>query len=105
MSDYEWTIEITPTARAAISREIKAQWDGRELGGALVGHTDGERIVVSNANAGRAVRVAGDAAGLNPPGAKRSALTTSATRAPGSCSPLASRLRRLPQSCATQTRA
>jgi len=32
MSDYDWTIEITPTARAAISREIKAQWDGRELG-------------------------------------------------------------------------
>jgi hypothetical protein len=31
MSDYDWTIEITPTARAAISREIKAQWDGREL--------------------------------------------------------------------------
>ena len=39
MSDYDWTIEITPAARAAISREIKAQWDGRELGGALVGHT------------------------------------------------------------------
>lgn len=50
MSEYEWTVEITPTARAAISREIKAQWDGRELGGALVGHTDGERIVVTNAN-------------------------------------------------------
>ncbi|HEY2182594.1 MAG TPA: Mov34/MPN/PAD-1 family protein [Gaiellaceae bacterium] len=50
MSDYDWTIEITPTARAAISREIKAQWDGRELGGALVGHIYGERIVVSNAN-------------------------------------------------------
>jgi len=50
MSDYDWTIEITPTARAAISREIKAQWDGRELGGALVGHTDGKRIVVTNAN-------------------------------------------------------
>jgi proteasome lid subunit RPN8/RPN11 len=50
MSDYDWTIEITPTARAAISREIKAQWDGRELGGALVGYTDGERIVVTDAN-------------------------------------------------------
>jgi hypothetical protein len=50
VSDYEWTIEITPAARAAISREIKAQWDGRELGGALVGHTSGDRIVVSNAN-------------------------------------------------------
>jgi hypothetical protein len=50
MSDYDWTIEITPTARAAISREIKAQWDGRELGGALVGHVSGDRIVVTNAN-------------------------------------------------------
>jgi hypothetical protein len=29
MCDYDWTIEITPPARAAISREIKAQWDGR----------------------------------------------------------------------------
>jgi hypothetical protein len=26
MSDYDWTIEITPAARAAISREIKAKW-------------------------------------------------------------------------------
>jgi hypothetical protein len=50
MSDYDWTIEITPPARAAISREIKARWDGRELGGALVGHTDGDRIVVADAN-------------------------------------------------------
>jgi proteasome lid subunit RPN8/RPN11 len=50
MSDYDWTIEITPAARAAISREIKAQWDGRELGGALVGHTDEEHIVVTDAN-------------------------------------------------------
>jgi hypothetical protein len=50
MSDYDWTIEITPPARAAISPEIKTKWDGRELGGALVGHTDGERIVVTNAN-------------------------------------------------------
>src|SRR4051812_18160201 len=50
MSDYDWTIEITPPARAAISREIKAQWDGRELGGPLVGHTHGQRIVVTNAN-------------------------------------------------------
>jgi hypothetical protein len=50
MSDHDWTIEITPTARAAISREIKAQWDGRELGGALVGHTYDDRIVVTNAN-------------------------------------------------------
>jgi proteasome lid subunit RPN8/RPN11 len=50
MSDYDWTIEITAAARAAISREIKAQWDGRELGGALVGHTYGERIVVTEAN-------------------------------------------------------
>ena len=50
MNDYEWIIEVTPPARAAISREIKAQWDGRELGGALVGHTHGERIVVTDAN-------------------------------------------------------
>jgi hypothetical protein len=48
MSDHEGAIEITPAARATISREIKAQWDGRELGGALVGHTYGARIVVSN---------------------------------------------------------
>src|SRR5689334_10690592 len=50
MSDYEWTIEITPAAHAAISREIKAKWDGRELGGALVGDVSAERIVVTNAN-------------------------------------------------------
>jgi hypothetical protein len=50
MSDYDWTIEITPTARAAISREIKSQWDGRELGGPLVGQTYGDRIVVTDAN-------------------------------------------------------
>ena len=50
MSDYDWSIGITPAARAAISREIKGQWDGRELGGPLVGHTYGERIVVTDAN-------------------------------------------------------
>jgi proteasome lid subunit RPN8/RPN11 len=50
VSECERTIEITPAARAAISREIKAQWDGRELGGALVGHSIGGRIVVTDAN-------------------------------------------------------
>ena len=50
MSDNEWTVEVTPAARAAISRAIKDRYDGRELGGALVGHTDGDRIVVTNAN-------------------------------------------------------
>jgi hypothetical protein len=50
MSDYDWTIEITPAARATISRDTKAKWDGRELGGALVGHTAGDRIVVTDAN-------------------------------------------------------
>jgi hypothetical protein len=50
MSDYDWTIEITPAARAAISRETKAKWDGSELGVALVGHIAGDRIVVTDAN-------------------------------------------------------
>jgi proteasome lid subunit RPN8/RPN11 len=50
VSDYEWTVEVTPTARAAISRAIKDRYDGRELGGALVGHTYDNRIVVSDAN-------------------------------------------------------
>jgi hypothetical protein len=50
MSDYEWAVEVTPTARAAISRAIKDRYDGRELGGALVGHTYDDRIVVTDAN-------------------------------------------------------
>jgi proteasome lid subunit RPN8/RPN11 len=50
MSDYEWTVEVTPAARAGISQAIKDRYDGRELGGALVGHTKGERIVVTDAN-------------------------------------------------------
>src|SRR5215471_8524323 len=50
MSDYEWSVEVTPAARAAISRAIKDRYDGRELGGPLVGHTDDERIVVTDAN-------------------------------------------------------
>jgi hypothetical protein len=50
MSDYEWTVEVTATAQRAISREIRGQWDGRELGGPLVGHISGERIVVTDAN-------------------------------------------------------
>ena len=50
VSDYEWTVEVTPAARAAISRAIKDRYDGRELGGALVGHTYGDRIVVTDAN-------------------------------------------------------
>jgi Prokaryotic homologs of the JAB domain len=50
VNDHEWTVEVTPGARAAISREIKAQWDGRELGGPLVGQTYGDRIVVTDAN-------------------------------------------------------
>jgi hypothetical protein len=50
VSDYEWTIEVTASARAAISREVRGQWDGRELGGALVGHIRGERIVITDAN-------------------------------------------------------
>jgi hypothetical protein len=70
MSNYDWTIEITPTARAAISREIKAQWDGRELGGALVGHTDRDRIVVTNRERNR--HRSGDSArrDLDAPGAR-----------------------------------
>jgi len=50
VSDYDWTVEVTPAARAAISRAIKDRYDGRELGGALVGHTYDERIVVTDAN-------------------------------------------------------
>src|SRR5215468_2185455 len=50
MSDYQWTVEVTATAQRAISREIRGQWDGRELGGVLVGQISGERIVVTDAN-------------------------------------------------------
>jgi hypothetical protein len=50
MDDYEWTVEITPAARAAISRAIKDSYDGRELGGPLAGHTYDDRIVVTDAN-------------------------------------------------------
>jgi len=49
MNDHEFRVEITATARADISREIRRDWDGREQGGALVGQFDGDRIVVSNA--------------------------------------------------------
>jgi hypothetical protein len=50
VSDYERTVEVMPAARAGISRAIKDRYDGRELGGALVGHTYDDRIVVTDAN-------------------------------------------------------
>ena len=52
MSDYERTVEVTPAARTAISQAIKDRYDGRgrELGGALVGHTYDDRVVVTDAN-------------------------------------------------------
>jgi len=50
VSDYDRTVEVTPGARAAISRAIRDRYDGRELGGPLVGHTYDDRIVVTNAN-------------------------------------------------------
>jgi proteasome lid subunit RPN8/RPN11 len=42
-------VEITETARAAIVRELQRDWDGREQGGALVGHIDGDTVVVEDA--------------------------------------------------------
>ena len=48
MSDYDWSVEVEPQARAAISRELK-EWDGREMCGALVGHIDGGKVVITNA--------------------------------------------------------
>ena len=57
MSDHEWTVEVTPAARAAISRAITDRYDGRELGGALVAVMRSTRHAVrgspSNALAGR----------------------------------------------------
>jgi hypothetical protein len=44
-----FSVEFTAESRADISREIKQHWDGREMGGALVGRIDGYRIVVEHA--------------------------------------------------------
>src|SRR5215470_13370840 len=80
MSDNEWTVEVTPAARAAISRAIKDRYDGRELGGALVGHTDGDRIVVTNANGLGRLRAARPGTGRRGRGG-----TSSRKRAEPSC--------------------
>jgi hypothetical protein len=42
-------VELTAAARAAIVRELCNDWDGREQGGALVGHIVGNTVVVEHA--------------------------------------------------------
>jgi hypothetical protein len=42
-------VDLTAAARAAIVRELCSDWDGREQGGALVGHIVGDTLVVEDA--------------------------------------------------------
>lgn len=44
-----FSVVFTEAARADMSREIRRDWDGREVGGALVGRIDGGRVVVERA--------------------------------------------------------
>jgi len=49
VSPSPFRVELAATARAAIVRELRRDWDGREQGGALVGRIVGDRVVVEDA--------------------------------------------------------